>query len=106
MANSSEVGITKSIQWKPDLIILEIMIPGHQHGFEVLHQLKGCRMTKDIPVIIYTGLEGEKRAAIEEGALDYLTKPNITPDNVAEKLNRYLIGTLRTENSPQLAAKS
>lgn len=90
VVNSSEAGITKTAQWMPDLVILEIMIPGHQNGFDVLRQLKKSRGTKDIPVIIYTGLEGEREAAIEGGALDCLIKQRITPDSVAEKISRYL----------------
>lgn len=90
VANSSEAGITKTTQWMPDLVIIEIMVPGHQNGFEILHQLKRESKTKDIPVIIYTDLEGERKAAIEEGALDYLTKPSIAPEEVVERASRCL----------------
>jgi len=89
VVSSSEAGITKTTQWMPNLIILEIMIPGHHNGFDVLHQLKANSKTKDIPVIVYTGLKGERKTAMENGALDYLVKPNIDPDNIAERVSRY-----------------
>ncbi len=90
VVNSSEAGIMKATQWGPDLIILEIMIPGHQNGFDVLRRLKGNRETKNIPVIVYTKLKGEKKSAMEEGALDYLVRPYVTPESVTEKTSRYL----------------
>lgn len=89
IANSSATGITKAFQWMPDLIILEIMIPSNQNEFDVLRQLKRRKKTKNIPVIVYTWLEGEKKTVIEEGAIDYLVKLNIDPDNIAERIDQY-----------------
>ena len=74
----------------PDLIILEIMIPGRQNGFDVLRQLKRDSRTKNIPVIIYTKLKTEKKTAMEEGALDCLIKQRITPNNIVKKISQYL----------------
>jgi len=60
----------------PDLILLDIILPG-MDGFEVLSVLKNTEATKAIPVIIVTGLRNiedeEKGLAI--GAEDYITKP-------------------------------
>lgn len=60
----------------PDIIILDIMMPG-EDGLSVLRRLKEGEQTKDIPVIIVSGL-GEVEIvsqALEDGAVDYLTKP-------------------------------
>lgn len=63
---------------KPDLILLDILMPGID-GFEVLSRLKADRNTKDIPVIILSALNSNKDIvrAYEMGAKDYITKPII-----------------------------
>ena len=76
VANAGPEGLEKARELKPDLILLDIIMPG-MSGFEVLAQLKETQETWSIPVIIITGLED---AANEEkglvlGAVDYITKP-------------------------------
>lgn len=63
---------------KPDLILLDILMPGID-GFEVLSRLKADCNTKDIPVIILSALNSNKDIvrAYEMGAKDYITKPII-----------------------------
>ncbi len=63
---------------KPDLILLDILMPGID-GFEVLSRLKADWNTKDIPVIILSALNTNKDIvrAYEMGAKDYITKPII-----------------------------
>lgn len=63
-------------QEKPDLIILDIMLP-EMDGVEILQKLKADRKTADIPVIMATakGAEHEKVRSLDIGADDYLVKP-------------------------------
>ena len=63
---------------KPDLILLDILMPGID-VFEVLSRLKADWNTKDIPVIILSALNSNKDIvrAYEMGAKDYITKPII-----------------------------
>jgi two-component system cell cycle response regulator len=60
----------------PDLILLDIMMPG-MDGYEVLSVLKGDARTRDIPVIFLTALVGGEETArgFEAGAADYVAKP-------------------------------
>lgn len=60
----------------PDLILLDIMMPG-MDGFEVLRLLKEDERTKDIPVLMLSALSetGSKAQCFQLGAVDYLTKP-------------------------------
>jgi len=60
----------------PDLILLDIMMPGLS-GYEVCRRLKKNRKTEDIPVIFLTSMSDiqSKTKAFEAGAIDYITKP-------------------------------
>lgn len=66
-------GLTKALEHKPDLIILDLMLP-ELDGFEVL---KILRQRQDIPVVILTARDEEmdKVLGLELGADDYVTKP-------------------------------
>ena len=61
---------------KPDLIILDVVMPG-KNGFEVCQTLKGRPETRNIPIIIFSasGSRGRRDAAREAGADDFLQKP-------------------------------
>ncbi len=61
---------------KPDLIVLDIMLPGVS-GIEILKRLKDDSATRDIPVILLTakGEEVDRVLGLELGADDYVTKP-------------------------------
>jgi two-component system, OmpR family, phosphate regulon response regulator PhoB len=61
---------------KPDLILLDAMMPGLS-GFEVLRRLKGDAATRSIPVIMVTakGHERDVLTGLRGGAIDYVVKP-------------------------------
>lgn len=61
---------------KPDLILLDIMMPG-MDGYAVCEQLKKDPATRDIPIIFLTAMTEEENEAkgLELGAVDYVTKP-------------------------------
>ncbi|MBF0416168.1 MAG: response regulator [Magnetococcales bacterium] len=61
---------------KPDLILLDIMMPG-MDGYEVCKKLKANEQLRDIPVIFITARDEEEDEAkgLELGAVDYITKP-------------------------------
>jgi DNA-binding response OmpR family regulator len=63
-------------QQKPDLILLDIMLPGTD-GLEVCRSLKGSRETSQIPIIMLTakGEEADVVTGLEIGADDYVPKP-------------------------------
>ncbi len=93
IANNGTDGLGKAFQWQPDLIILDIILPGGMNGFDVLRKFKSRQEAKNIPVIVYTKLEDEQRAAIEEGASDYLVKSKIGIEKVAKIVDRRLSDT-------------
>ena len=75
-AQSGQLALTAAREQPPDLILLDIMMPG-LNGYEVCQQLKAEEVTRDIPVIFLSALNetGNKVRAFEAGGLDYITKP-------------------------------
>ena len=75
---------------QPDLILLDIMMPG-MNGYEVCERLKADERTRNIPVIFLTAkasIEDEQKG-LELGAVDYITKP-ISPPIVLARLKTHL----------------
>ena len=75
-ANDGEVGIDKARKKLPDLILLDLMLPGIQ-GLDVCRIIKSDQETKEIPIIMVTALGQEEDIVkgLETGADDYITKP-------------------------------
>jgi len=75
-ANDGEVGIDKARNNNPDLILLDLMLPGIQ-GLDVCRIIKSDQETKEIPIIMVTALGQEEDIVkgLETGADDYITKP-------------------------------
>lgn len=89
-ADDGEVGLALVRDTRPDLILLDLFMPG-EDGFEILRKFRADSALKDIPVIIFTVLEREKSRiqALEMGATDYVTKPFDMRDLVA-RICKYL----------------
>ena len=83
LAGSGETAIQIATRAHPDVILLDIIMPGGIDGFETCRQLKQNESTADIPVIFITA-KGEMESVIEGfevGGIDYITKPtNICKD--------------------------
>jgi two-component system, OmpR family, alkaline phosphatase synthesis response regulator PhoP len=76
---------------KPDIILLDIMMPG-KNGFDTLAELKMDDELKKIPVVILSNLGQESDVAkgTALGAIDYLVKSNLTMVEVVEKIKFHL----------------
>lgn len=75
-AASGEDGLRLIEEHLPDLILLDVMMPG-LNGFEVAARLKGSERTRHIPIIMVTALEDQESrlSALKNGAEEFLTKP-------------------------------
>jgi CheY-like chemotaxis protein len=71
-ATSGLDGIAAAEEHLPDVILLDVHMPG-MDGYEVITHLKKSPETKDIPVIFITALDGEEEG-LSLGAADYITK--------------------------------
>jgi len=76
LAPSGKLALMSAQAVPPDLVLLDIMMPG-LNGFEVCEQLKADPRTRDIPVIFLSALDQieDKIKAFAAGGVDYITKP-------------------------------
>ncbi|MCH8244543.1 response regulator [Patescibacteria group bacterium] len=90
-AVDGEDGIKKVTEENPDIILLDIILPGID-GFEVLKKIKEDEKVKDIPVIILSNLgqQDDIDKGIKLGAKDYLIKAEFTPGEIVEKVKGVL----------------
>ena len=90
-AVNGEEGVAKAKEEKPDLMLLDLILPGID-GFEVLRQVKENPETSSIPVIILSNL-GQKddvERGMKLGAADYLIKAHFTPGEILAKIKSIL----------------
>ncbi len=75
-ANDGQECLRRAIDDRPDLILLDIMIPG-MDGYAVCQALKANENTASIPAILVTALNGsdDETRGLEAGAVDFITKP-------------------------------
>jgi pilus assembly protein CpaE len=83
-AQNGQEALTKAQEEKPQLVILDIMMPG-MDGYEVCRRLRAIPQTAQVPVIMVTAKSQveDKVAGFEAGADDYLTKPVVPSEMVA-----------------------
>jgi len=88
-ALDGEIGLRLAKSEKPDLILLDIILP-RLDGFDVLKRLKEDLELREIPVIVLTNLERieDVEKAIELGAKTYLVKTQYTIEEVIEKIKK------------------
>jgi adenylate cyclase len=92
-AVDGEDALAKTRDQKPDLILLDVMMP-KMHGFDVLSALKSDSSVRDIPVIMLTNLEqpADVKRAADGGAHSYLVKSNMNLDELAARIAAALAG--------------
>lgn len=90
-ALDGEVGLRLTKEKKPDLILLDLILP-KMDGFEFLEKLKENPEIKNIPVIILTNLERTEdvERALELGAKTYLVKADYSLEEVIRKVKKTL----------------
>ena len=85
-ASDGEEGINKAKNERPDVIVMDIMMP-KMDGYEACKRIKADPETKDIPVILLTakGREADRKLGADAGADDYVVKP-FSPGRLIERV--------------------
>jgi two-component system cell cycle response regulator len=99
-AYSGEMGIQKSLEEKPDLILLDVMMPGIS-GYDVCKKISANESTKLIPILLLTALTDADniKEGLQCGAFDYIKKPFNKIELIARihsalrfsEMNKYLL---------------
>src|SRR3972149_6869058 len=91
VSRDGEEGLAKIHSVKPDLVLLDIMMP-KVNGYEALASIKSDPTTKNTPVIILSALMRDinKTKAVESGADDYIIKSEAMPADVIKKIESVL----------------
>jgi len=91
LANDGEVGLAMAKDVHPDLVLLDLLMPGTS-GFEVLKKLKEDNSLAKIPVVVFSNLVQGRE--IEEchrlGAADFLVKAKFTPTQIVKRVQSIL----------------
>jgi len=90
-AIDGEEGLKKLQEVKPDLILLDLILPGLD-GFEVLERAKDNPSTSMIPILILSNLgqRDEIERGLKLGAVDFLVKAHFTPEEIVDKVKEIL----------------
>jgi twitching motility two-component system response regulator PilH len=85
-AESAEDAMAKLKQSRPDLVLMDVVMPG-QNGFQATRALSKDESTKNIPVILCSskGQETDKVWGLRQGARDYVVKP-VNPADLLAKI--------------------
>jgi len=108
VAETGEAGLAQARQHPPDLMILDVLLPG-MDGWEVLEQVEQDPELAGLPVIMLTARASDTDIlrGLEQGAVEYLTKPFYPADLVAAvKINlRVFDSALREQHRRELIAR-
>ncbi len=90
-AIDGEEALEKLKTYKPDLILLDLILPG-MDGYEVLSEIKKDSQLESIPVIILSNLgqEDEIKKGLKLGAADYMIKAHFTLDEILFRVKKLL----------------
>ena len=101
-ANDGDDGLDSAVRERPDLILLDLMLPG-MDGLGVCRALKSEKKTANIPIIMLTAKaqESDKIVGLELGADDYVTKP-FSPRELIARIKAVLRRMKEKDKLPEL----
>jgi signal transduction histidine kinase len=107
MAADGASAIEQVAYVRPDLILLDVMMPGID-GFETCRRLKADPASQDIPIIFMTALSDtlDKVRGLELGAVDYITKPFQQEEVIARTKLHLRLSQLTLQLEQQVAART
>ena len=92
--NSGTKALDSASQQTPDLVLLDVTMPGQYDGIQVCERLRATPETQDVPVVIISAVTDEqtKERASKAGATAYYTKP-FSPMALLKELDRWAART-------------
>jgi len=90
VAGSAAQALTSAVEYQPDLILLDIILPGGKNGFDFLGDLKNHQDTAHIPVIVLTNLDDQRQTAIDAGASECFIKANSDFDTILAAIKKII----------------
>lgn len=89
VANDGKIGLEKIREDKPDLVILDIVLP-NADGWEILSEIKNDEQIKSVKVVILSSLgqKDEVEKGLRLGAVKYLVKAHYTPSEVVREIKK------------------
>jgi CheY-like chemotaxis protein len=89
-ARTGEEGVALALKERPDLIIMDIQLPGID-GLEVTKRIRESEADGEIPIIALTSyaMAGDKKKALKVGCTGYIEKP-INPETFIAEIEKYL----------------
>ena len=87
-ATDGEEGLRKALEEGPDIVLLDIALPG-MDGYEVAKKIR--KKMDNITIIAVTGhaMKGDREAILDAGFADYVSKP-VDPEEILEKIEKWL----------------
>lgn len=91
-ATEGESAVAKAKEFKPDLVLLDLILPGID-GFGILAKIKEDPTISKTPVIVLSNLsqQEEVEKALKLGAADFLIKAHFVPGEIIEKIKKLLV---------------
>ena len=89
-AASGAGGLELAFEKTPDVVLLDLNLPGSFDGYDVTRRIRENELTKNVPVIIISAMtdEDSKRKALEAGASAYYTKP-FSPISLLKEIDSF-----------------
>jgi two-component system, cell cycle response regulator DivK len=89
-ARTGEEGVELALQERPDLILMDIQLPGI-NGLETTRRIRASKKSGDVPIIALTSyaLVGDREQALSAGCTGYIEKP-INPETIMGEIEKHL----------------
>ena len=91
VATDGETGVKMADSFKPDVILLDIYLPGRFNGLDVLTEIKKNEKTADIPVIVITNLPDSMERVTQMGAAKCFMKTDVDLNKIEEEIRAVIV---------------
>lgn len=101
LANTPQQGLAQLAAQKPDLVVLDVMMPG-MSGYELCRQIRARAELADLPILILSARsqEVDRQAGLQSGATDYLSKP-VMAQSLLQRIAEILSQRPTASRSPE-----